>query len=82
MRRLLAGLSNTEHTASWAMTYAEMGGSKKMKSNETHIQTSSDLESVDDIQAALFFTHLEARPCDREKRRIRKEINVWVDKQR
>ena len=82
MRRLLAGLSNTEHTSSWAMTYAEVGGSKKMKSNETHVQRSCDSESIDDIQAALFFTHLDARSRDGEKRPLEKEIDTWVDKQR
>jgi hypothetical protein len=82
MRRLLADLSNIEHTSSWAMTYAEVGRIEKMESNEKHVQTSSDSESVDDIQAALFVTHLEARSCDGEKRPIKKEINTWVDKER
>jgi hypothetical protein len=55
---------------------------KKVKSNETHVQTSCDLESIDDIQAALFITHLDARSCDGEKRLLEKEIHTWVDKQR
>ncbi|MCE3242012.1 MAG: hypothetical protein K0Q83_2519 [Deltaproteobacteria bacterium] len=53
-----------------------------MKSNETHVQTSCDSESVDDIQAALFITHLDARSCDGEKRPLEKEIDTWVSKQR
>ena len=64
------------------MTYAKVGGSKKMESNETHVKPPSDSESVDDIQAALFVTHLDARSCDGEKRPVKKEINTWVDKER
>ena len=53
-----------------------------MKSNETHVQTSCDSESVDDIQAALFITDSDARSCDGEKRPLEKEIDTWVSKQR
>jgi hypothetical protein len=53
-----------------------------MRSNETHVQTSCDSESIDDIQAALFITHSDARSCDRKKRPLEKEIDTWVDKQR
>jgi hypothetical protein len=58
------------------MTYAGVGGSKKMKSNETHVQTSCDSENIDDIQAALFITHLDARSQDDEKRPIKEEIDT------
>jgi hypothetical protein len=53
-----------------------------MKSNETHVQTSSDSETVDDMQAALFMLHLESRFRDAETGPIQKEIGTWVDKQR
>jgi hypothetical protein len=47
-----------------------------MRSNKTHIQTSSDSESVDDIQTALFINHLDGRSCDGEKRPLEKEIET------
>jgi hypothetical protein len=47
-----------------------------LKSNKTHVQTSSDSESVDDIQAALFVNHLDARSRDGEERPIKEEIDT------
>ncbi len=53
-----------------------------MKSTKTHVQTSSDSECVDDIQAALFITHLDARSQDDEKRPIKEEDRHvgWTNK--